>query len=76
VKENVRLVNNETTNAMRLIRAVHPALGSLHLGRVCLWPNGFFLGDHFEWRVPIDDEHTLSIAWIFDRLPNEHEPFV
>jgi 5,5'-dehydrodivanillate O-demethylase len=46
------------------------------VGRVCLWPNGFFLGDHFEWRVPIDDEHTLSIAWIFDRVPNEQEPFV
>jgi 5,5'-dehydrodivanillate O-demethylase oxygenase subunit len=46
------------------------------IGRVCLWPNGFFLGDHFEWRVPIDDEHTLSIAWIFDRVPNEQEPFV
>jgi 5,5'-dehydrodivanillate O-demethylase len=46
------------------------------VGRVCLWPNGFFLGDHFEWRVPIDDEHTLSIAWMFDRVPNEQEPFV
>jgi 5,5'-dehydrodivanillate O-demethylase oxygenase subunit len=46
------------------------------IGRVCLWPNGFFLGDHFEWRVPIDDEHTLSIAWMFDRVPNEQEPFV
>ena len=23
--------------------------------------------------MPIDDEHTLSIAWIFDRVPNEQE---
>jgi 5,5'-dehydrodivanillate O-demethylase len=46
------------------------------VGRVCLWPNAFFLGDHFEWRVPIDDEHTLSISWIFSRVPNEQEPFV
>ena len=46
------------------------------VGRVCLWPNGFFLGDHFEWRVPIDDETTLSVAWIFSRVPNEQEPFV
>lgn len=46
------------------------------VGRVCLWPNAFFLGDHFEWRVPIDDETTLSIAWIFNRVPIEQEPYV
>jgi 5,5'-dehydrodivanillate O-demethylase oxygenase subunit len=46
------------------------------VGRVCLWPNGFFLGDHFEWRVPIDDENTLSIAWMFGRVPREAEPYV
>ena len=45
------------------------------VGRVCLWPNGFFLGDHFEWRVPIDDENTLSIAWLFNRVPHEQEPY-
>ena len=46
------------------------------VGRVCLWPNGFFLGDHFEWRVPIDDENTLSITWSFGRVPTESEPYV
>ncbi|MBB3181661.1 aromatic ring-hydroxylating dioxygenase subunit alpha [Variovorax sp. Sphag1AA] len=46
------------------------------IGRVCLWPNGFFLGDHFEWRVPIDDENTLSVTWSFIRVPRESEPFV
>ena len=46
------------------------------VGRVCLWPNCFFLGDHFEWRVPIDDENTLSVAWMFERVPNEQEPYV
>lgn len=46
------------------------------VGRVCLWPNAFFLGDHFEWRVPIDDENMLSIGWMFNRVPNEMEPFV
>ena len=46
------------------------------VGRVCLWPNGFFLGDHFEWRVPIDDENTLSVAWMFERVPSEQEPYV
>ncbi len=45
-------------------------------GRVCLWPNGFFLGEHFEWRVPIDDENTLSVTWKFTRVPREREPYV
>ncbi|MCC2675786.1 MAG: aromatic ring-hydroxylating dioxygenase subunit alpha [Ramlibacter sp.] len=46
------------------------------VGRVCLWPNGFFLGEHFEWRVPIDDENTLSVTWKFTRVPKESEPYV
>jgi len=46
------------------------------IGRVCLWPNGFFLGDHFEWRVPVDDENTLSVTWSFIRVPKESEPYV
>jgi len=46
------------------------------VGRVTLWPNGFFLGDHFEWRVPIDDDNTLSISWFFTRVPTESEPYV
>ncbi len=45
------------------------------IGRVALWPNGFFLGDHFEWRVPIDDETTLNIAWMWQRVPVESEPY-
>jgi 5,5'-dehydrodivanillate O-demethylase len=43
-------------------------------GRVALWPNGFYVGGHFEWRVPVDDENTLSVAWFFTRLPIESEP--
>jgi 5,5'-dehydrodivanillate O-demethylase len=46
------------------------------IGRVCLWPHGFFLGDHFEWRVPIDDETTLNVTWSFIRVPREAEPYV
>ena len=46
------------------------------IGRVTLWPNAVYLGDHFEWRVPIDDKNTLSIAWLFARVPNEREPYV
>lgn len=46
------------------------------IGRVCLWPNALFTGDHFEWRVPIDDENTLSVVWAFSRVPRESEPYV
>jgi 5,5'-dehydrodivanillate O-demethylase oxygenase subunit len=46
------------------------------VGRLALWPNGFYLGTHFEWRVPIDDENTLSVAWFFMRVPKGREPYV
>ena len=45
-------------------------------GRVALWPNGFYLGSHFEWRVPVDNENTLSLAWFYARVPVESEPYV
>jgi len=38
------------------------------VGRVCLWPNCLYTGK-FEWRVPIDDEHTLHVAWFNDPVP-------
>jgi 5,5'-dehydrodivanillate O-demethylase len=41
------------------------------VGRVTLWPNGFYLGSHFEWRIPMDDENTLNICWFFARVPRE-----
>jgi 5,5'-dehydrodivanillate O-demethylase len=46
------------------------------IGRVALWPNGFYLGMHFEWRVPVDDENTLSVAWFYMRVPKGREPYV
>jgi 5,5'-dehydrodivanillate O-demethylase len=46
------------------------------VGRACMWPNGMFTGDHFEFRVPIDDENMLSIAWFFTRVPKDSEPYV
>jgi 5,5'-dehydrodivanillate O-demethylase oxygenase subunit len=46
------------------------------IGRVALHPNALFTGDHFEWRIPIDDENTLSITWTFDKVPKEREPYV
>lgn len=45
------------------------------VGRVCLWPNGFFLGEHFEWRVPIDDENTLSVTWKYTVVPKDRRPY-
>lgn len=45
------------------------------IGRTCLWPNALFTGDHFEWRVPIDDSNMLSVGWFFNRVPKEMEPF-
>lgn len=43
---------------------------------MCLWPNAFFLGAHFEWRVPVDDENTLSVTWHFTHVPKEREPYL
>src|SRR5438874_6809244 len=39
-------------------------------------PNALFTGSHFEWRVPMDDENTLSVTWAFERVPKEQEPYV
>ncbi|MTV27514.1 aromatic ring-hydroxylating dioxygenase subunit alpha [Nitriliruptoraceae bacterium ZYF776] len=39
-------------------------------GRVCLWPNALYTHP-CEWRVPIDDERTLSIAFFTDPLPGD-----
>lgn len=46
------------------------------IGRVALWPVGFFLGDHFEFRVPIDDTNTLSVVWCLTHVPKDREPYV
>jgi 5,5'-dehydrodivanillate O-demethylase len=45
-------------------------------GRVCLWPAALYTGNRVEYRVPIDDENTLSVVWCFSRVPNEKEPYV
>ena len=46
------------------------------VGRVCLWPNALFTGNHCEFRVPIDDENMLSVTWHFSRVPKGREPYV
>ncbi len=60
----------------RLKEGVDESDEAWQVGRVCLWPHGFFLGEHFEWRVPIDDENTLSVSWKYTRVPKEKEPYV
>jgi 5,5'-dehydrodivanillate O-demethylase len=46
-------------------------------GRVCLFPYALFVGHtyacHFEWRVPIYDERTLSVMWFINRVAPGHE---
>jgi 5,5'-dehydrodivanillate O-demethylase len=44
-------------------------------GRMVLWPVGFFLGEQFEWRVPIDDENTLSLSWFYSEPPKDVGPY-
>jgi 5,5'-dehydrodivanillate O-demethylase oxygenase subunit len=46
------------------------------VGRVSLWPHGFYLGSHFEWRIPVDDDNCLSVCWFYQHVPKEREPFV
>ena len=46
------------------------------VGRMFLWPLGFYLGGHYEWRVPVDDENTLSVTWFSTQVPGEQEPYV
>ncbi|MBI2736997.1 MAG: aromatic ring-hydroxylating dioxygenase subunit alpha [Rhodospirillales bacterium] len=46
------------------------------VGRAILWPNGWYFGHHFEWKVPIDDENTLFITWSILHVPTECEPYV
>ncbi len=45
------------------------------IGRVTLWPNGFYAGDHFDWHTPIDERTTLRVSWAFARVPHERQPF-
>jgi 5,5'-dehydrodivanillate O-demethylase len=45
------------------------------VGRICLWPNCLGPNQHFEWRVPMDDENTLSVIWHFTPVPIERQPY-
>lgn len=45
--------------------------------RLHLMPNIFMPGGtHFEYRVPMDDTHTLSLVWAWQAVPLELQPYV
>ncbi len=45
--------------------------------RLHMMPNLFSPGGtHFEYRVPVDDENTLSVVWSYEPVPSEQRPFV
>jgi 5,5'-dehydrodivanillate O-demethylase len=46
------------------------------VGRAILWPNGWYFGHHFEWKIAIDDLNTLFITWSALHVPTECEPYV
>jgi 5,5'-dehydrodivanillate O-demethylase len=50
-------------------RRIRNDTGEWTQGQICLWPNCLLPGNHFEWRVPIDDANTLSVGWFMDRIP-------
>ena len=44
--------------------------------RMCIMPNLFCPGSgHFEYKVPVDDTHTLHIVWNWDAVPAEQRPY-
>jgi 5,5'-dehydrodivanillate O-demethylase len=60
----------------RLVEGMDESHERWTVGRICLWPNGLGPLRHTEWRVPIDDDKTLSVTWHFTRVPKEREPYV
>jgi 5,5'-dehydrodivanillate O-demethylase len=60
----------------RLVEGMAESHPRWQTGRICLWPNALGPLRHCEWRVPIDDENTLSVTWHFSRVPTECDPYV
>ncbi|MCY0879763.1 MAG: aromatic ring-hydroxylating dioxygenase subunit alpha [Firmicutes bacterium] len=55
---------------------VRERIGSPDFPRLHIMPNIFMPGGtHFEYRVPIDDEHTLSVVWAWEAVPLEQRPY-
>jgi 5,5'-dehydrodivanillate O-demethylase len=78
-KKHVRVGFDEFDHGFvykRLVEGMDESHERWQVGRICLWPNGLGPLSHTEYRVPIDDENTLSVTWHFTRVPNEREPYV
>ena len=76
---NIKVGFDEFDHGFLYRRAARDEAGdeaSWSVGQTCLWPNGLFAGTtrscRFEWRVPMDDTHTLSVAWFIDRVAPGH----
>ena len=51
--------------------------GSWDMPRLSAMPNIFIPGGaHLEYRVPVDDTHTLSVVWAWTPVPEDRQPFV
>ena len=60
----------------RLVEGMSEDHERWQIGRVALWPNCLGPNQHFEWRVPVDDENTLLVVWFFTPVPLEQRPYV
>jgi 5,5'-dehydrodivanillate O-demethylase len=56
-------------------RTIGPGRRPQSAGLICLWPNVLYTGNHFEWRVPMDDTTTLSVTWWFTPVPTDVRPY-
>ena len=78
-KKHVRVAFDEFEYGFvyrRLVEGMAESHPRWQTGRICLYPNGLGPLRHIEYRVPIDDENTLSVTWHFSRVPTEREPYV
>lgn len=61
----------------RIVENTDEADQGWQMPRLAIMPNLFMPGGtHFEWRVPVDDDNTLSVVWDWVRVPMERDPFV
>ena len=74
---NLKIDFEEIDHGFLYRRALGQDADNWTVGQTCLWPNGLFAGNNrscrFEWRVPMDETHTMNVAWFIDRVAPGHE---
>jgi len=61
----------------RILEGTTEADAGWAMPRLHCMPNIFPVGGtHFEYRVPVDDTHTLSVVWAWEPVPVEQQPYV